>query len=170
MEPQSPLHPLFVHLPLGLALLAPALFAALWFAIRREWLPLRTWTLAIAAQAALVGSAGLALTTGEEDAERVERVVAESAIDHHEDRAKLFLGASVAVLALAMAPLLARRMPRAGAYAAYATIAGSVGVLALAWAVGSSGGKLVYRHGAAAAWMGGATTSATPADASHRER
>lgn len=170
MDPQSPLHPLFVHLPLGLALVAPVLFAGLWLAIQKNLLPLRTWTLAIAAQVALVGGAGLALKTGEEDAERVERVVAEARIEAHEDRAELFLGAGVAVLLLAFAPLLARGMPRAGKWAAYATIAGSVGVLALGWAVGSSGGKLVYREGAATAWTGTSGSTAAPVDASHRER
>ena len=170
MDPQSQLHPLFVHLPLGLALLMPPLFAGLWLAIRREWLPLRAWWLAIATQAVLVGGAGLALTTGEEDAERVERVVAEARIDAHEDRAELFFGASVAVLLLALAPLVVRHMPRAGKGAAYATIAGAGVVLALGWAVGSSGGQLVYRDGAAAAWTGAGRSAAQPTDASHRER
>ncbi|MBM3960683.1 MAG: hypothetical protein FJ306_02085 [Planctomycetes bacterium] len=117
MDPQSPLHPLFVHLPLALATLAPALFGALWLAIRCRWLPLRARRLAIAAQAALVGSAGLAMTSGEEDAERVERVVAEAAIDRHEERTEWFLGGGIAVL------LLAGRLPRAGAIAADATTA-----------------------------------------------
>lgn len=168
MDPQSPLHPIFVHLPLALALLAPPLFAGLWLAIRREWLPLRAWWLAIAAQAALVGSAGLAMTSGEADAERVERVVAEDRIDAHEDRAERFFGAGVAVLLLAFAPLVARRMPRAGRAAAYAATAGAGVVLALGWAVGSSGGKLVYRDGAATAWSGALDGTAAPADASHR--
>ena len=169
MDPQSPLHPLFVHLPLALATLAPALFGALWLAIRLRWLPLRAWCLAIAEQAVLVGSAGLAMKSGEEDAERVERVVAEAAIDRHEEQAERFLGGGIAVLLLAFAPLLAGRLPRAGGIAAYATIAASVGVLALGWAVGSTGGKLVYRDGAAAAWTGGALNAQQPVDATHRE-
>ena len=169
MDPQSPRHPLFVHLPLALATLAPALFGALWLAIRLRWLPLRAWCVAIAAQAVLVGSAGLAMKSGEEDAERVERVVAEAAIDRHEEQAERFLGGGIAVLLLAFAPLLAGRLPRAGAIAAYATIAASVGVLALGWAVGSTGGKLVYRDGAAAAWTGGGLGARQPIDATHRE-
>ncbi|MFN7670735.1 MAG: hypothetical protein ACK5S5_09845, partial [Planctomycetota bacterium] len=58
---------------------------------------------------------------------------------------------------------------RAGAIAAYATIAASVGVLALGWAVGSTGGKLVYRDGAAAAWTAGGLGTRQPIDAPHRE-
>jgi hypothetical protein len=76
---------------------------------------------------------------------------------------------STGVLLLAFAPLLAGRLPRAGGIAAYATIAASVGVLALGWAVGSTGGKLVYRDGAAAAWTGGALNAQQPVDATHRE-
>jgi uncharacterized membrane protein len=152
MNQQAPLHPLFVHMPLALAMLAPVLFGVLWLAIGARWLPLRTWTLAIAAQAALVGSGWLAMESGEEDVERVERVVAEAAIESHEQRAEWFVGAGLVVLLLSGAPLLAGRMPRVGAIAAYAVIAASVGVLGLAWAVGDSGGKLVYQHGAAAAW------------------
>jgi hypothetical protein len=95
--------------------------------------------------------------------------VAEAAIDRHEEQAERFLGGGIAVLLLAFAPLLAGRLPRAGGIAAYATIAASVGVLALGWAVGSTGGKLVYRDGAAAAWTGGALNAQQPVDATHRE-
>jgi len=164
MNQQAPLHPLFVHMPLALAMLAPVLFGALWLAIGARWLPLRTWTLAIAAQAALVGSGWLAMGSGEEDAERVERVVAEAAIESHEHRAEWFVGAGFVVLLLSGAPLLAGRMPRVGAVVAYAVIAASVGVLGFSWAVGNSGGKLVYQHGAAAAW---ALVPATPPAVAH---
>lgn len=158
MNPAAPLHPLFVHMPLALAMLAPVLLGLLWLAIRAGWLPLRTWGLAIAAQAALVASGWLAMQSGEQDGERVERVVAEAAIESHEQRAEWFFGAAFVALLLTGAPLLAGRMPRFGAIAAYAAIAASSGVLALGWAVGNSGGKLVYQHGAAAAWAGGGAT------------
>jgi hypothetical protein len=96
-------------------------------------------------------------------------VVAEAAIDRHEEQAERFLGGGIAVLLLAFAPLVAGRLPRAGGIHAYATIAGSVGVLALGWAVGSTGGTLVYRDGAAAAWTGGGLGARQPIDATHRE-
>lgn len=161
MDPVAPLHPLFVHMPLALAMLAPAVFGILWLAIRARWLPLRAWTLAIAAQAVLVGSGWLAMQSGEADTGRVERVVAEGVIESHEERAEWLVGAGFVVLLLSGLPLLAGRLPRVGAIAAYVAIAASVGVLALAWAVGNSGGKLVYQHGAAAAWSGGTANGST---------
>ncbi len=171
MEPAAPLHPLFVHLPLALAMLLPLLLGILWVSIRAKWLPLRAWTLAIAAQAALVGGCWLAMQTGEQDAERVERVATRSAMETtmetHEERAELLFGVGIAVLLLTGLPLLTGRLPRVGAVAAYASIAASVGVLALAWSVGSSGGKLVYEHGAAAVWSSAATA---PAALGERER
>lgn len=148
----QPLHPLFVHLPLALAVLQPLLAVALAFALWRSWLPLRTWWLVVAGQVLLTGSGLLALRTGEADEEPVERVVAEAAIERHEAAAEWFVAASGAALAVALLPLLLRRWPRLAHAGAAATVVVGLGVLGLAWRTGAAGGDLVYRHGAAAAF------------------
>ncbi|MEO8624314.1 MAG: hypothetical protein ABI625_24750, partial [bacterium] len=69
----EPLHPAVVHLPIALTLLLlPFAVGALW-AIRRGATPLRAWGIAAALSALLTFSSWVAVETGEQTAERVER-------------------------------------------------------------------------------------------------
>ncbi len=147
-----PLHPKLVHLPVALAVLMPLLSAVLWIAIVRSWLPLRTAWLAVGAQSLLLISGLVALRSGAADEERVERVVPESVIESHEEGAEAFVFASGAVLLLTIVPFVLRRRPRLAAHAIGGVTIASLVVLALGWRVGASGGDLVYRHGAGAAF------------------
>jgi uncharacterized membrane protein len=145
----DPLHPAVVHLPIALAVLVPLVAFAALLALRAGWLPVRAWAFVVLLQACLVGSAYLAIETGENEEERVERVVAERHIEDHEERAeRLLWGAAIALLvgAAGLAP------GRAGALARPLGFALALGVLALAVDVGHTGGELVYKHGAAGAY------------------
>lgn len=146
-----PLHPKLVHLPIALAVLMPMLSLGLLLAWWRGALPRRTWILVIAFQGLLVASGFAALRTGEQDEERVERVVPEAAIEAHEEAAELFVIGGGVVFALALGAGVVRRERIALAGAALAT-AGTVVVLGLGYRTGQAGGELVYRHGAAAAF------------------
>lgn len=145
----DPLHPAVVHLPIALAVLVPLVAVAALLAARAGWLPARTWAFVVLLQACLVGSAFLAVETGEDEEERVERVVAERHIEDHEERAeRLLWGAGIALLvgAAGLAP------GRVGSLARPLGFVLSLGVLALAVDVGHTGGELVYKHGAAGAY------------------
>ena len=147
----DPLHPAVVHLPIALALLVPLVAAFALVASRSGWLPDRAWAFVVLLQALLVGSAWLALETGEAQEERVEKVVAERHIEDHAERAeRLLLGAGIvlAVVGAGLAP------GRTGALARPLGFALALGVAGLAADVGRSGGKLVYEHGAATAYIG----------------
>ena len=146
----DPLHPAVVHFPIELAWLAPGLALLTLLAIRRGSLPARAWAAVVLVQVLLAASAWLALETGEDQEERVERVVAERHIEEHEEAAERLLAASVAAFVLSTAGLLGGRIGGAGRVA---TIAVGVGALAAASVVGHSGGELVYRHGAASAYV-----------------
>jgi len=74
----DPLHPAVVHLPIALAILIPGFAILGTWLIAREFLPARSWSLIVLMQALLVGFGWLALETGEEQEDRVERVVAEA--------------------------------------------------------------------------------------------
>ena len=87
---ELPLHPKLVHLPIALAVLMPVLTGVLWIALLRGWLPLRAWLLAVGAQVLLLGSSVLAMRSGENDEERVERLVPEAALEAHEEAAERF--------------------------------------------------------------------------------
>jgi hypothetical protein len=145
----DPLHPAIVHLPIALTLLLPPFaLGALW-AIRRGATPIRAWGVAAALFAALTLSSWMAVESGEQAGERVERVVAEAPLESHEEAAEGFLTMSAVVLGVALVGLGGGRVGRA---ARLLGTAGSVVLLGAGWRVGHSGGALVYRHGAASAY------------------
>ena len=145
----DPLHPAVVHLPIALAVLMPLVAASAIAAIARGSLPARVWWAAFVLQLALVGSAWLALETGEADEDRVEKIVAERYLEAHEDAAKWFLGVAGATALLVAVGLLPGRSGRVGRVAGGVA---SLAVLATAVWAGHLGGELVYRHGAANAY------------------
>jgi hypothetical protein len=147
-----PLHPQVIHLPIALALVMPLLAAGLLAAWRTNVLPRRAWLVAVALQALLLGGGIVGLRTGEAEEERVEKVVAERLIEAHEEAAEAFVWGSGTVLLLAIGALAVRTERTARTIALIAT-AGTLVVLFLAYRTGQAGGELVYRHGAASAYV-----------------
>lgn len=161
----DPLHPAIVHLPVALALLSPFVALAAVLALTRGWLPARAWIGVVLLQALLAGSVWAALETGEEQHERVEKVVGEEPLETHEEAAERLLAIAVAGLVVSAAGLLSGS---AGRYGRMASVASSAVILVAALATGHSGGELVYKYGAAQAYLktpagGGAETGATQA-------
>lgn len=144
-----PLHPLVVHFPIVLTFLLPiSVLVALW-AIGKGTTSRRAWTVPVAFAAALSLSAYVATQTGENEEDRVERVVGERALHGHEEAAERFLVLSGALLLVAAAGFLPRTVGQA---ARLVTAAGAIGLVAAGAQVGHSGGTLVYQHGAASAY------------------
>jgi uncharacterized membrane protein len=169
-----PLHPLVVHFPIVLSVLLPiSAVVALW-AIRKGTTARWAWALPVAVAAALTVSAWVATETGEQEEDRVERVVAERAIHGHEEAAERFLVLSGVLLLVAAVGLAPRTV---GEAARLLTAVAALGLLAAGVQVGHSGGELVYRHGAASAYIDGggvdgagapATVVTAPADSAER--
>jgi uncharacterized membrane protein len=162
----DPLHPAVVHFPIVLALLAPLIAAALLFAIQSGRAPARAWVGVVVLQLAVVGAGWVATEAGEDEEERVEEVVPESAIEAHEESAERFMWIAGVALPIVAAGLLG------GPIGMGARVAGVVVTLVAAWAVmdaGSHGGDLVYRHGAANAYIdtGGAGSGRAGGDHDH---
>lgn len=153
----TPLHPAVVHLPMALAVLVPVFAVGALIAVRRGARPMRSWSIAVGMFLALSASAWLSIETGEDQEEKVERVVPEAAFETHEDAADAFLWLSVAVLGVAGIGLL---NGKAGGPARVVATAGSLVLLVAGYRVGHSGGALVYTHGAASAYVAG--TAAAP--------
>ena len=148
----DPLHPAVIHLPIALAVLMPGLAALSIYLIYKGFLPSRSWGAIVLLQALLVASAWAALETGEREEERVERIVAERHIETHEEAAeRFFIFAWIGLLASA-AGLLPRRV---GSVARVAGTFASLAVLAAGISVGHHGAELVYRYGAASAYVDG---------------
>jgi uncharacterized membrane protein len=161
-----PLHPLVVHFPVVLAVLLPIAIVVAFVAIRKGAASRRVWSVPAATAVALALSAWVSTETGESQEERVERVVAESALNTHEEAAERFLVLS-GVLALVAVGGLARGT--VGRAARIVTAVGAVGVLGAGVQVGHTGGLLVYREGAASAYAnapaGGGEIGRTSTDA-----
>jgi hypothetical protein len=110
----------------------------------------------VALAVALTLSAAVAVRTGRSQEERVERVVAESALESHEEAAERFLVLSGVLLVVALVGLARGTVGQA------ARLVGTAGALGLVFAgvqTGHSGGKLVYREGAAGAYVAAGTTT-----------
>lgn len=159
----SPLHPAVVHLPIALTLLVPVFAVGALIAIQRGAKVLRAWALAAAMIGALALSSWVALETGEGQEDKVEAVVPERALESHEEAAERFFALALAVMGIAVVGLLGGRI---GTAARYATAAGTLGLVVAGYAVGHSGGELVYTHGAASAYA----AAGTPIDADERDR
>ena len=158
-----PLHPLVVHFPIVLSVLLPISALLALRVIRKDTTPRSAWALPVAVAAALTLSAWAATETGEQEEDRVERVVAERAIHGHEEAAERFLVLSGVLLLVAAAGLVPRTV---GEAARILTAVGALGLLAAGVQVGHSGGELVYRHGAASAYTDGAGADSADAPAS----
>lgn len=161
-------HPKLVHLPIALAVLMPLVSGGLLLAWWRNWLPARSWVIAVALQLVLIGSGVLALRSGEAEEERVEPVVAEQLIEAHEEAAEAFVWASGAVLAV-MVLGLALSSRRTGPVAGAVATVGTLVVLGLGYRTGQAGGDLVYRHGATRAFPTEGASVATPSPPHHRD-
>ena len=145
----DPLHPAVVHFPMALASLMPVLAVLGLWAIQRAWLPPRVWAVIVLLQAFLVGFGWLSMETGEDQEERVEKVIEHDLIHEHEEAAEAFLITAAIALAAMAAGLLPERNGKLGRIAGTLL---SVVVLALGADTGSLGGALVYEHGAARAY------------------
>ncbi|MBW2244549.1 MAG: hypothetical protein JRH01_21395 [Deltaproteobacteria bacterium] len=161
-----PLHPAVVHFPISLAVLIPGLALLGTWLIYKGILPNRSWALIVLLQALLVGSGWLALETGEHEEERVERVVAENPIETHEEAAERFVLLAGLGLLVCGAGLLPRDR------GSFGRIAGTVATLAILVAginVGKSGGELVYKHGAANAYLDDPATMSSVRPSRHSD-
>jgi uncharacterized membrane protein len=144
-----PLHPLIVHFPIVLAVLLPISAGVALWAVRKGATPRRAWSVPFAFALALTVSAWVALKTGEAQEDRVEDVVARSALHAHEEAAERFLTLAGVLTLVVGAGLVRGTVGRAARYVA---TAGAIGIVGAGVQVGHSGGTLVYREGAASAY------------------
>jgi uncharacterized membrane protein len=155
----DPLHPAIVHFPLVLVFLLPiSALAALW-AIRQGARARRAWAVPLVVAAALAGSAWLALETGEAEEDRVESVLAEGTLHEHEEAAERFLLFSAVTGVVAAVGLAGGTL---GTAARILVTVASFGLVVAGVQVGAAGGELVYRHGAASAYVQGTSGAARP--------
>ena len=147
----EPLHPAVVHFPIVLVAILPVAAIAALILIRRGEAHSKAWTPMVLVALALLGSAWVAVRTGEGEEERVEEVVAESAIHEHEEAAEVFLPLTAGMLLLAAGGLLKGRPGRAARGGRDSWSRAAVGRWLPGWATPE--GDLVYEYGAASAYV-----------------
>ncbi len=151
---ELPLHPIIVHFPVVLAMLAPLLALALLIVLLRRRASLGLAWLVASLFAGLAVSSFVAMETGELDEARVEAITGEGPLERHEEAAELLMvlavvGAAVATVGGLVAA--SEGAARARIPVALVTLAAGGAVAFAAVRAGHSGGELVYVHGAALA-------------------
>ncbi len=145
-----PLHPAVVHIPVGLSLILPVLALFVWTGISIKWFNNKTWLVVIFLHLILAGSTYFAFETGEDEEEKVEKVVAEKYIEAHEENADLFfwivMGSTVITTAAGF------ELAGKGKFLQPIAILSLMAVLAFAFKTGHSGGELVFVHHASQAY------------------
>ena len=122
-----PLHPAIVHFPIALFILAPIVALGSLWAIRKGARPVRAWGLTLAVLGALFITTWLAVETGENDEDVVERVVPRGAVHEHEEIAETFLLLTGVVLVVSAAGLAWASSKRASNMASSSARARSFG-------------------------------------------
>ena len=143
-----PLHPALVHVPLGIAFVAPLVAVALAVAVWRAWLPARIFALLAGLQAVALAAGSFALREGHEEEERVEKQVSERLLEEHQESAERFLWATGAAL-LCSAGIVFLRDPRTARWAAVASVTTALAAAGLGIAAGKTGGEVAYGGGVA---------------------
>jgi len=146
-----PLHPVVVHFPIVLGIILPFTGLLLWWGIKKERLPQKAWVLVTLMAFVYCASAVVASELGEEDEEKVEKVVAEKLIEEHEEAAELVPWIAGSLFVVSFAGFLRKNPDRVRLGIAIASLAA---ILPLANA-GHTGGELVYKYGAANAHLTG---------------
>lgn len=148
---QTPLHPSIVHLPLALTFILPVLVLIFALMIRKNKMAPQAWLIIIGLQLVTTVSGYVALETGEDEEHQVEKVVDKKIIHEHEERAEVFVGATVIALVLSVATFFLLKDIQFYLHLTIALI--SLVSCFLAYRTGASGGELVYRYGAASAYV-----------------
>ena len=120
----------------------------------------RGWLMIIGLQLFVTITGYVALESGEDEEDRVEKVVDKKFIHQHEEAAEIFVGSSVVTLVLSIAVFFLRAEFQFYTKIGLAILS-LVGAL-LGFRAGSFGGELVYKHGAGSVYTTGSGLDSEP--------
>jgi uncharacterized membrane protein len=146
-----PFHPSVVHLPIVISFILPILILIFSLMIKKNAMGAKAWIVILGLQIFTTATGYLALETGEVEEDVVERIVAKKLIGEHEEAAELFVGSTVIALVLGISAFFIRREFQFKIQMALVLI--SFISAYLAFRAGKLGGELVYKHGAAQAYI-----------------
>ena len=144
-----PLHPIVVHFPIVLGTLLPFLAILLWWAIKKwQWTP-KVWSLVSAVSLVYCLFAVTAVQLGEEDEEKVEKVISEKVIEEHEEAGELIPWLAGTLFLVSLGGFTVKYSKQAKTAMIVLSLVGVVSLIN----AGHTGGELVYEHGAAIAHL-----------------
>lgn len=146
-----PPHPMLVHFPLVMTLLAPILILLAAFGIRKKLVSAKIGLLVIGFQLLNVGLGYLTMELGEKDEKIVRKVVAKVHLLEHEKNAEMLVALNVFALAILIASAFLDTHKRF--YFQLASVLILIGACFLVWRTGESGGRLVYKYKAPNAYF-----------------
>lgn len=173
LPPWEGMHPLIVHLPIGILFVAPVLLlmAIFW---RNQRFPLTVAAFVLVALGA--GAAFLAAASGEAGEDAAEAVPAASAaLERHEELADttklVFAGLAVLLAVIAFGPRLLRRAvpPGVQTIALVAFLLLYAGGMLLLAKTGHEGGQLVHQYGVRAPTAAGPPDTGGSAPLRHND-
>ena len=154
-----PLHPALVHIPLGLAIIMPFLTLLVYLLIKKGRFDRTVWLIPVIIQVVIILASFAAMKSGENEEDRVEKVVKEHYIEEHEEAAKVFLGTAILSLLIMGYGLKESDMQDKARIAGIILLFAGMGAVLYA---GKLGGELVYQHGAASAYIDSGIQSIVP--------
>ena len=147
-----PLHPGLVHLPLGIVFILPILSLLFLFFLKKTFLNRNAFIFLVILHGLLCATSFVAMETGEDEEDKVEKIVEEYHIEEHEQKAEDFLISTIVVFIFT---LIIYFIPNINFF-----IGGSLFLLILqfalifmAYEVGHTGGELVYKYKAADSYI-----------------
>ena len=150
---QVPFHAMIIHFPLALTFIMPLLILVFAFMLRSNKMSHKAWLIIIGLQIMTTVTGYIALDSGEDEEQMVEKVVNKKFIHEHEEAAEIFVGATVVALVLSIAAFFLKTELQFLAQMLVCLV--SLISCYLAYNTGNLGGGLVYSHGAASAYVKG---------------
>ena len=144
-----PLHPMIVHFPIVLGALLPVVGLILWWAIRKEFVQPKAWALMMILTFLYAGSAVVAVELGEDDEDKVEKVIEEKYIEEHEEAGGAIPWIAGVLFVMACVGFTGAKSQK------FRLVFCALSLLAIVPLVnaGHTGGELVYEYGAANAHL-----------------
>lgn len=157
---QLPVHPFIIHFPVAMTFILPVLVLVFAYMIRANKMTPKGWLIIVGLQFAVVVTGYISLETGETEEDRVEKVVSKKLIHEHEEAAEIFVGATVILFVLSVAAFFIRKEMSFFLKLGMALL--GIVTCYLAYRTGHLGGELVYRYGAASAYVEGEAQGILP--------
>lgn len=158
MNAALPLHPALVHLPLGIVVLLPIVTIVLSLLFWRKSIQKPAFILIALLHGILTISSYVAIETGEDEEKRVQKLVGKEVVHEHEEKAELFASSTLIPLILTLTLFIPAGIKLFQINLGVLFVM-QIALVFLAYDVGHSGGELVYRHGAANAYLEPVETS-----------